>query len=381
MFAYTADGGVPPYVFSLASGSLPTGLTLHPNGTVTGSYDVAGTYSWLVQVSDSANQTATFNDAATVNQSAVFAAGRIDSPPPGMNDLAFTSVNGSSWSAGTYVRTGTQPANTIFIQSCNGRIFSIGSLGGTPRVSTDSGITWQPLIGIPAYNASSIMFTGTEYLLFMQAFAPDSQKIWVSSNGVNFSPRVTGLALGNARYGSVRRGPTIIVCGVPNYSFEISHDYGMTWVSKIIGGVDRSSCIADSGTAFVANIDKAADSDLYRSIDGNSWATIQLPANTGIGGIAYGKGRFVCMNRSGGSYYSIDDGLTWAVGGAAFGGQLNSLDLTSFTGSRLIYANGIFIAAGSLGRIWTSPDSVTWTEKLNTSSASPICALTEFKAD
>jgi hypothetical protein len=56
----TASGGVPPYAFSLVSGSLPPGMTLDPTtGKVTGTPTVGGTYSFQIKVSDAANATAT----------------------------------------------------------------------------------------------------------------------------------------------------------------------------------------------------------------------------------------------------------------------------------------------------------------------------------
>ena len=58
-FAYVANlsaaGGTPPYSWSLASGTLPTGLTLSSSGALTGPVNVAsaGNYSFTLQVADS----------------------------------------------------------------------------------------------------------------------------------------------------------------------------------------------------------------------------------------------------------------------------------------------------------------------------------------
>jgi hypothetical protein len=47
-----ATGGTPPYVWSLASGSLPTGLRLARSGTISGKAKAAGTFSFEVKVVD-----------------------------------------------------------------------------------------------------------------------------------------------------------------------------------------------------------------------------------------------------------------------------------------------------------------------------------------
>ncbi len=64
----TATGGVTPYVWSIASGTLPPGLTLNVGGSVTGIPTTAGTVSFAVQVADaeSTPQTATAELSITI---------------------------------------------------------------------------------------------------------------------------------------------------------------------------------------------------------------------------------------------------------------------------------------------------------------------------
>ncbi len=59
-YAYqlTAQGGRPPYLWHLASGALPTGLTLSTRGLLAGTPTTPGAYTLSVEVSDSARPTA-----------------------------------------------------------------------------------------------------------------------------------------------------------------------------------------------------------------------------------------------------------------------------------------------------------------------------------
>ncbi len=50
----SASGGTPPYAFSLTGGSLPSGLVLADDGTITGTPSVSGSYSFAVTATDSA---------------------------------------------------------------------------------------------------------------------------------------------------------------------------------------------------------------------------------------------------------------------------------------------------------------------------------------
>ena len=54
----TGAGGRLPYVWSLSSGTLPAGLSLNSNGTISGSAVAPGTYNFTVQLTDGSGQTA-----------------------------------------------------------------------------------------------------------------------------------------------------------------------------------------------------------------------------------------------------------------------------------------------------------------------------------
>lgn len=67
---FSVVGGVAPYVWSLASGSgpLPLGLTLNPaTGEVSGTLTTAGSFAYVVQVTDSVGNTSTKNCSIAVS--------------------------------------------------------------------------------------------------------------------------------------------------------------------------------------------------------------------------------------------------------------------------------------------------------------------------
>jgi len=55
----TAAGGQPPYSWSVVSGALPPGLTISPNGVISGTPTTFGLTSFTVQAADTASNTAT----------------------------------------------------------------------------------------------------------------------------------------------------------------------------------------------------------------------------------------------------------------------------------------------------------------------------------
>lgn len=54
-----ANGGAPPFRFSLSSSTLPAGLTLSAAGVISGTPTVGGTFPFTILITDAANQTAT----------------------------------------------------------------------------------------------------------------------------------------------------------------------------------------------------------------------------------------------------------------------------------------------------------------------------------
>jgi hypothetical protein len=63
-------GGVPPYTWSVASGSLPQGMTLSPTGTLSGTPQASGTFNFTARVDDTAAGTTTQALTLVVNSSA-----------------------------------------------------------------------------------------------------------------------------------------------------------------------------------------------------------------------------------------------------------------------------------------------------------------------
>jgi Putative Ig domain len=65
-----ADGGTAPYTWSVTSGSLPAGLKLRSNGTLSGTPSATGTTAFTVQVTDTEDPAATATASLTLTVAA-----------------------------------------------------------------------------------------------------------------------------------------------------------------------------------------------------------------------------------------------------------------------------------------------------------------------
>lgn len=138
----TASGGVAPYGFALASGTLPAGLTLSSGGALSGTPTEVGTFAITIEATDANGQTGSQGYSLVINAPTLAL-----SPAAGTLTLtygaAYSQVFAASGSPGPYgyAVSGALP---------DGVSFSGGTLSGTPTApgsypititATDSALT------------------------------------------------------------------------------------------------------------------------------------------------------------------------------------------------------------------------------------------------
>ena len=150
--SFTAAGGVTPYTFSIASGTLPPGLSISPaTGVISGTPTAPGTSNFTVQVQDSTNATATASGSITVISPLSLLGGP---QPEGVVGVAYSTslvasggVTPYSWS----IVAGTLPAGLSISPTT-------GVIGGIPTAMGTSNFTVQvkDSLGAIATAAASI---------------------------------------------------------------------------------------------------------------------------------------------------------------------------------------------------------------------------------
>jgi large repetitive protein len=137
--ALTASGGSGAITWSLVSGALPAGLTLAPNGTVTGTPTIAGTAIFTARATDTAGS------SATVPLSIVVAPGATAPPitittgslPAGRVGQSYAaSLNATGGGTGTFtwsIASGSLPAGLALAAS--------GIVSGTPTTAGTASFT------------------------------------------------------------------------------------------------------------------------------------------------------------------------------------------------------------------------------------------------
>ncbi|MGB8989919.1 MAG: putative Ig domain-containing protein, partial [Candidatus Sulfotelmatobacter sp.] len=113
----TATGGITPYEWSLASGTLPAGIQLKAsNGSITGMTTIAGTFPFIAKVTDSSGQKATQAFTLTVCGPPFYACSSVSSAvvqTPNTPPISTPSSTGTTCTAGAANGSGNGCYNSI----------------------------------------------------------------------------------------------------------------------------------------------------------------------------------------------------------------------------------------------------------------------------
>ena len=179
-FTLAAAGGSPPY--NWIAGSFPPGLSLNPNGSISGTPTASGTFNITVRLSDSAQTSVTKALTLTVNASttiSITTTSPLTKGTVGQNYTVTMTVSGGTspykWAAGTGVPAGLSLNTTT------------GVLSGTPTAAgtfnfpvqvTDSAQatasrTFALTITASALTVTTVppLFTGTAGVAYAQTFS------------------------------------------------------------------------------------------------------------------------------------------------------------------------------------------------------------------
>jgi hypothetical protein len=150
--AYTsslqASGGTAPYMWSVASGTLPAGLSLSSTGTIAGTPTAAGTSAVTAQVQDAAGNKATVSLSLVINSAAAVLA--ISSPPAATVNQPYTGtipVSGGTAPYSCTITSGALPAGLTLGANCQ--------ITGTPTVAGSTNVTIQATDSASPANSGS----------------------------------------------------------------------------------------------------------------------------------------------------------------------------------------------------------------------------------
>ena len=190
----SASGGTTPYVWSLASGSLPAGLSLGAGGTISGTPGSAGSSSFTVRVTDSASATTTAALSVTINPAALVIT--TSSLPAGTVGVAYSQGLSASGGTAPYVwslASGSLPAGLSLGAggTISGTPGSAGSSNFTVRVTDSASATTTAALSV-TINPAALKITtsslaagtvGVAYSQGLSASGGTTPYVWSLASG------------------------------------------------------------------------------------------------------------------------------------------------------------------------------------------------------
>ncbi|MGN6280547.1 putative Ig domain-containing protein [Frateuria sp.] len=313
-YQYVRKGGVQPVTVALASGSLPTGLSISTAGKVTGTITAHGPFSWVLRATDALGSTFDLSDSCTVASTDILA-------------YATVSDGNSQSPSGSH---GVAVADGIIFISLNNNNFVY---------STDKGATWTTGTGTGSATAV-LKFGGNWYAFASQSYRCTGDSFAFASITKPTNSVTCAANLNGSLYVSQTLG-----AGVTSQIAKMTSE-APTWSYISMGGAYGNVTAMDYvGGAYLFT---TTGGYILRSTDLATFTAVKSGALTSMRSLAH-VGSVVIAGTSGGSWYrSTDSGMTWSAAQTS-----PAIDALCATPSMFI--------GGSINSLYTSPDGVTWT--------------------
>jgi hypothetical protein len=284
------------------------------------------------------------------------------------NAAAFTSADGSAWTAASAIAGGGGGVGFIAVAAASSGFVAAG---GNLVYSSPDGTAWTARTS--ALPLAARQLDNNREGVAGAAFANNRffvtgiyGSITASPDGAAWTRRSTGTV---AQLGTVLHDGNRYIVSGSGGTILTSPD-GLAWTQLTTGSTSDFQHLATNGTRFVV----AGFNGIFHSANLTAWTAVGGTNFDRWTAAAYGGGRFVVANSATtlGVRHSTD-GVTWsaAVGIAGAGGNTTGL----------LHGNGVFVLTMSgfgttPSKIYTSTDGTGWTQR----AASLLTTTTQIRS-
>lgn len=267
-----------------------------------------------------------------------------------------TSPNGTTWTART-ANMGTTP---IYDITYGNGLFVVSGDAGV--ATSPDGITWtarsSAVISQTTYGQRGVVYRAGYFFV-----AGDVGKIAYSTNGTAWA--TTTVWTGTNKIDAIGiNGGTLIAIGA-NGKLAVN-ETGSTWAEKT--APQGSSAVTVTGYGLGKYLLADSLGNIGVSSDGSTWVSGGAPlgGTDAIYGFAANSSLIVAVGNSG-KVYTSPDGVTWTARSSTF-------STSAVRG--VVWSGTQFVIVGDGGKLATSPDGITWTSRTSSFSTTDIRSVT-----
>jgi hypothetical protein len=254
--------------------------------------------------------------------------------------------------------------------------------GGSAIATSPDGINWTPVSVAEVGNLYNVAFGNNQFVA-----STDDGSFWTSPDGTNWTPRTSGtgaesdgITYGGGQFVAVGCTPDGVAATI------LTSPDGANWASPASGGGAGAGCdllaVTSTTNEFVAvgyYHNDPHTGAILTSPDGAAWTVQNNSAAYFLNGVANGNNRFVAVGNDGAIVTSFD-GVNWtncsltAAPGSSNSNGPPPLDPMEPYLLAVAFGNNAFVAVGSGGDIFSSPDGFTWTGQVS-GVANPLTGI------
>ena len=353
----TESGGTAPFTWTVASGSLPAGISLSPTGVLSGTPTAIATSNFTVQVTDADSQSAT--EAVTLSVAdGVRSTG--SAPPQADLGLAYSYTASATGGTAPYTwsaDTGTLPPGLTFS--------SAGVLAGTPTAAGSDTFTVNVVDQNGGIDTASITFVVAAAVTTTFG-APPSTDVDAAYSDTLSATGGTGAYAWSISAGSLPAGLTLapttgIISGTPtaavasSFTVTVSDSYGQL-ATKATTLTVHAALVASLGTPAGGEVGAPYSYQLTKS-GGTAPLTWTVSAGSLPAGLSLGSGT------------GIISGTPSAAGSSSF-----TIQLADGAGEVVTKAASITVVGGPLLGFPTPPAGklgTAYSDQLAATSGTP----------
>jgi len=282
--SFAASGGTPGYTFTVSVNSPPSGLTLSSAGVLSGTPTGSGTTTFTVQVTDSANATATKQFQITINAAPSITTASL---PAGTVGAAYNQTLAPSGGASplTWSFTGTMPSGLSLSAST-------GAITGTPTAASSPSLTFKVTDANGATATKTLTLTINTALAITTTSLPQgmvgaaySQTLAASGGTSPLSWSFTGTmpsGMTLSSSGAITGTPT--TASSPSLTFKVTDANGATATKALTLTINAALAITTAAPLPVGTVGIAYSQTFAANggIGADTWSTTGGTLPTGL---------------------------------------------------------------------------------------------------
>jgi hypothetical protein len=283
----------------------------------------------------------------------------------------FATGASGTWYAATW-------ANGLYLYGgASGALYTLSAAAGPSAFS--SATFTSRTSGFGTYAIRAIAYGNGLYII-----GGDNGSLSTSTDGITWTSRTSGFGTTTIRAITGKpqtNGQWLFAAGGDNGTLSTSTD-GITWTTRSSGttaNLTASNPFTSIYTNYPLVFGGTSNTVIYSNADGSVWTKVNTTINPYVASAYYdaSSSQYSAAWTFVASTYTSSVPVSWVISGSS---TPASTELQSLNINSVAYGNSLYLAAGINGQMYTSTDTITWTQRSIAGTTESITAVNYLNA-